>query len=184
MIKNPGGVPILSYWESRRWAIINGHDAKIVVQPRAQYKGDPPWYREHDKGVNAVTSFDGAIETEAHAIGLDPNLIRAIMYVENADGSRYGVSRLAEKVGMADTLFPMNIDARLWAGMGGVKAQEFENPVQNIRAAAALLKAISDRVEDPTVAKIASLYNSLPKDNVTDYGARVQRAYDEKLWER
>ncbi len=45
-----------------------------------------------------------------------------------------------------------------------------------------LLKRIADRLSVPSIAKIATLYNSLAKDEVSDYGAQVARAYRDKLW--
>jgi len=47
-----------------------------------------------------------------------------------------------------------------------------------------LLKRIMDRLADPTVAKVATLYNSLPKEQVTDLGARTAVVYETRAWER
>jgi hypothetical protein len=47
-----------------------------------------------------------------------------------------------------------------------------------------LIRRIVERLEEPTVSKVASLYNSLAKDQVTDYGARVADVYRTKAWHR
>jgi hypothetical protein len=44
------------------------------------------------------------------------------------------------------------------------------------------MRRIQDRLDDPTPEKIATLYNGLMKEQVTDYGARVARYYKEKPW--
>ncbi len=126
------------------------------------------------------------IEREARAQGVEPNLVRAIMYVENADGSRFGLSKFAERHGFAKTLFPMNINPRLWAGLIGVKEEEFRKPEVNIKAAVTLIKRIEERldVNDRTPAKIGSIYNFSGRENVSDVGARIQKAFDGKLWQK
>ena len=104
------------------------------------------------------------------------------MYVENADYSYRGLSKKAEEWGLADSLFPMNIDSDQWNGIGGVKEEEFSDPEKNVRAGVALIKAIQKRLDDATPAKVGSIWNFTGRENVNDFGARVQRAFDEKLW--
>lgn len=53
---------------------------------------------------------------------------------------------------------------------------------QNVRAGAALLKRIVDRLPTPTVERVATLYNALAKEKVSDYGARVATVYQAKPW--
>jgi hypothetical protein len=42
--------------------------------------------------------------------GVDPDLAKAIVYVENAQGHYFGGAWLAERLGLARSLFPMNIN--------------------------------------------------------------------------
>ncbi len=86
---------------------------------------------------------------------------------------------------LADSLLPMNINDRMWAGIGGVKRNEFDRPERNIHAGVALIKAISDRLrpEDRTPAKIGAIWNFSGAELVNEIGARIQRAYDEKTWQ-
>ncbi len=108
------------------------------------------------------------------------------MYVENADGSRFGVSGIAERLGIATSFFPMNIKPRFWAGFIGVKEEEFRKPEVNIRAAVTLIKRIEERLadKDQTPAKIGSIYNFTGRENLSDVGARIQKAFDKRLWEK
>jgi hypothetical protein len=52
-----------------------------------------------------------------------------------------------------------------------------------VRAGTVLLKRISERLSDPRPGAIATLYNGLAKNRVTDYGARVAEVYRQKPWQ-
>lgn len=117
---------------------------------------------------------------------MDPDFVRAIIYVEHADGHKGGGNILAEKLGMADSLLPMNINSEIWAGVGGVQKDEFENSEMNIRAGVALIKEIRDRIADPdpSAAQIASIYNFAGSETISDVGARMARVFRDRAWER
>ncbi len=173
--------------ESRRVALLNDWpNVRFNIEDNPEELGEAPWYRDEDSGKKAVKKYDQIIEREALMQGVEPRLVRAIMYVENADGSRFGVSSIAERLGIATSLFPMNIKPRFWAGLIGVKEEEFRKPEVNIRAAVTLIKRIEERlaVKDRTPAKIGSLYNFTGRENVSDVGARIQKAFDKKPWEK
>lgn len=131
-------------------------------------------------GRNAVREHDksGIIEEEAARVGLDPDLIRAIMYQENARGW-YDV--LLDPLGAATSILPMNIQPGYW-GQLGIDEETARDPRTNIRAGAKLLRAIVDRLPDPTPAKVATIWNSLGRTEVSDFGARVGRTYLAKPW--
>jgi hypothetical protein len=116
-------------------------------------------------------------------VGIDPDLLRAVMYVENAQGHYSGAANIAEALGIASSLFPMNINPDLWGSLSPY-GNDFYEPRNNIAAAAELLRRISDRVPDGDLAKIATLYNGLGYDNVTDFGARVAAVYASKAWQQ
>lgn len=116
------------------------------------------------------------------------------MYVENAQGAHYGYP--AELIDAAKdvlpaylhgfaakSILPMNIRYDVWGRLGFSRA-DFQKPETNIRAGVLLIRRILDRLENPTVSKVATLYNSLSKDRVTDYGARVADVYRSKRWEQ
>ena len=171
--------------ESRRWAILNDRpNVRFNIDENPKEVGSAPSDREHDEGISAVNKHDSIIEQEAGAQMVDPDLVRAIMYVENADESQGAFTKFVEDLGLAKTLLPMNINPRLWAGLIGVKEEEFHNPEVNIRAAVALIKRIQERVDGPTPAKVGSIYNFAGREKVSNFGARVQKAFDNRLWER
>ena len=85
---------------------------------------------------------------------------------------------------MAKSLFPMNIKPDMWAGLDGVKKEEFKNPEANIRAGVTLIKRIRDRLDDPTPAKIGSIWVFAGAEKVRPEGARIQRIFDQKAWLR
>ena len=48
---------------------------------------------------------------------------------------------------------------------------------------ALILSRIIDRVPNPTIEKVASIYNYTGKEKVSDYGLHVIRIYEDRLWE-
>src|SRR3546814_2106490 len=102
-----------------------------------------------------------------------------MMYAENANGALYGPG--AQTFRLARSLLPMNIQPKLWAPLAGEGADLYD-PLQNIEAGVRLLKRITERLKNPTVAKVATLYNSLPKEQVTDLGARTAVDYGTRAW--
>ena len=64
-----------------------------------------PW-RIHALGVEAVKKYDAIIIREAKRKGVDPDLVRAIIYMENADGNPLNLNRLVEEFGMASSIPP------------------------------------------------------------------------------
>ena len=181
---NPNATMNPTYEEARIWAIQNNRAAVFDIKDDPNVDDSPAPHRVHAKGFSAIARHDAIIVREARKQGVDPDLVRAIMYVENADGNPVGLNKAAESFGMADTIFPMNINPRIWAGMGGVGRKEFGQPDRNIRAGVALIKVISDRlrVRDRTPMKIGSIWSFTGRENVNYIGARIQRAYDGKYW--
>jgi hypothetical protein len=59
-----------------------------------------------------------------------------------------------------------------------------DDPRLNIRAGATLLRRIRDRLQDPSIQNIATLYNGLGEKNVTDYGKRVDEIYRTREWSK
>lgn len=171
--------PLLIKEADRRQSILGNAAGLFDIADNPDADARTPWYSFHRDGYNGVNRHDSRIRREAERRGVDPDLVRAIMYVEYANGYSYGGP--AQLVGQADSLYPMNIRPKLWKDLAG-KDADFNDSDVNVRAGVSLLRRIADRLTDPSVAKIATLYNSLAKDQVTDYGAQVERAYRDKLW--
>lgn len=184
---NPEKPHIFHMEESRRVALLNDWpNVRFNIKDNPEELGEAPWYRDEDSGKKAVKKYDQIIEREARVQGVEPKLVRAIMYVENADGNFLNINRQFEKIGLAESILPMNIKPRFWAGLIGVTEAEFRIPEINIRAAVTLIKRIEERlaVKDRTPAKIGSIYNFNGREKVSDVGARIQKAFDKKPWEK
>lgn len=133
----------------------------------------------HNAGVYAVWQHSAIIEREAERQGVDADLVKAIMYVENAHGKNYG--DVTEALGVADTILPMNISMETWSGLGA-EPEEFFDPEINIRIGVMLVRRIRDRIAEPTPEKIASIWIFTGRELVNDYGARVQDVYERRVW--
>ena len=75
----------------------------------------------------------------------------------------------------------MNIYPKIW-GRLGLSKETASAPKKNIKAGVTLIKRIADRLDNPTPAKIGSIWNYAGRENVNDYGAYVDRMYHEKPW--
>ena len=173
---------ILRKKEFREQAILRNKPAIFDIKGNPRADARAPWHADPVVGYSTVKSHAKLIEEEARRAGVDPNLVKAIMYVENAQGHYFGGGRLAERLGRAKSILPMNVRHDPW-GKLGFSERDLRNPRLNIRAGILIIKRIRDRLQNPTIAKIATLYNSLYKDNVTAYGARVSDVYRRRLWE-
>jgi hypothetical protein len=188
---------------ARRQSILKNRPALFPIRDDLAANGNAPGHRVPKMGATQVARFNAEIEEEAARAGVDPDLLRAVMYVEVSQGGGYGYP--AEAIGLADSILPMNIRRSLWRtllpegeprlhqvrGAGRVPSyavddatKVFNDPQLNIRAGAILLKRIQDRLEDPSIRNVATLYNGLGKPAVTDYGAQVEQAYQNREWQQ
>ena len=135
-------------------------------------------------GKKAVSRYDGSIRKNAEKYNIDPDLVRSIMYVENARGHKLGLNDLADKIGFSDSIMPMNIQKDKWSKLVGKNPDDMYNPDTNIEAATVLLKRIMDRIEKPTPEKIGSIWNSASKEKTSKFGEYVRQVYDEKPWKK
>jgi hypothetical protein len=164
--------------ERRAWIKAGKSGANFSVAPNPKADSSAPWYADLLHGGRQVNEYDkqGLIEPIAKRTGVDSGLIRAIIYVEESQGwYDYFTGKIKEN----KTWRPMNVHAELW-GLDKTKAAR--NRVYNIAAGAVILRGIKDNCSGSGVAEITTLYNGLGKTEVTPYGARVERVYNEKPW--
>lgn len=178
-VENPTqDLPELATREARRQSIITGTPGRIRVANTDSDAGrEPAWYERDSIGRETVTTHLQSINRIAAELGVDPKLVKAIMYAENARGWYDSY-----KPGQVKSIRPMNVHVDFWRDLGWSRA-ELMNDETNIRAGVTIIKGIVERLEDPTVEKVATLYNSLSKDKVTEYGTRVGVIYRGQLWE-
>ena len=174
----------------RRRSILENMPASFPVSADPSADGSAPLHAIHSLGVEAVREYDRIIRDESENAGVDPDLVRAIMYVEMSQGHYLGFGALRDKFRESNwealealgsrTVLPMNV-SDAWASLAGDNT-DLLDVRQNIRAGAVLLKRIVDRLPTPSVERVATLYNSLAKERVSDYGARVATVYKAKPW--
>jgi soluble lytic murein transglycosylase-like protein len=148
----------------------------ITIYPNPAADPTKPWHEWHAK--SQVAENERHIGEMAQKYRLDPDLIRAIMYMETTHG---WYDALAAPVDWNESIRPMNIHAVKWQGFG-YSRKDLKDSRTNIEAGARILKGIISILKDPSVENVATLYNHLGATQVTTYGARVRAIYHRKLW--
>jgi soluble lytic murein transglycosylase-like protein len=163
-------------------AIVAGEGGSFSAAPNANANPNAPWY-EYLARSN-VRDYAGHIEQVAKEEGIDPDLIRAVMFMETTHGNYGGLGPMADALGRSDTILPMNMNVRYWGNNFGSRA-ELNDPLNNIRGGARMLKNIIGNFESPaSIATIGTLYNDSNATRVSDYGARLDSIYKTRPWER
>ena len=188
-LQRDDNAPIISKWQERRASIVADTAGRFVVQPNPQASGEKPL--KEIAALSPVGKYEKIIETISDQVGVDPNLVKAIMYAENTSilgRARDEIAATAESetagmVKIQKSSLPMNIYADYWGDIG-IPRDHLQKPEVNIFVGAYLLREISERCEVPSVENIATLYNALAKDKVSTYGTRVGVIYNQQPWKR
>ncbi|CCQ74812.1 transglycosylase SLT domain-containing protein [Magnetospira sp. QH-2] len=173
--------PIINDSNDRKKAIVNNENAIFEITDNPQADNSAPWYANDDAGKTAIWAYGTLIDREAKKQGVDPDLVKAIVYSENARGNYFGAAKAAEGIGIADSILPMNIQPETWKELG-ISMENAFDPAKNIKAGVLLIRRIQERIEDPNPAKIASIWNYMGREKVNDFGAYVGRIHSEKPW--
>jgi hypothetical protein len=174
--------PTINLGKDRIRNIIEDRPARFDINDQKIFDGSAPLWRKDKLGIEAVVKYGSIAEKEAKAQGVDPNLVKAILYYENADGHRFGGNSLADRIGVSGSVMPMNINPEIWKDLG-INRKTASDPETNIRASVTLIKRISERIDDPTSAKIGSLWNGITHEHVNERGARIGKIYEGRPWE-
>lgn len=149
----------------------------FVVTPNNKVDGTEPIYEI--SLFSAVNRHLATISSVAKDKGIDPYLISAIIYMETTHG--YYDAPLSI-FGQNKSILPMNINVDYWGDAFGTR-KEMKKPDKNISAGAEMLKRIIARLPKGSgIEQIATLYNNINADTVSNYGARVKNIYDTKPW--
>ncbi len=141
----------------------------------------------HANGAATIGEFPSASQVglhERHTIKmakkyhLNPDLLRAIMYMETTHGWYDEAFALVD---MEKSIKPMNINTNYWGSTWGSR-KDLRNPEKNIEAGARMIRSILNAIPNATVAKVATIYNDSGATKVNDYGARVEQIYKSKPW--
>ncbi len=167
--------PTINMASDRKKSIINDTKSTFVVNDVFIPKIEAPFHEICSQ--NTVALYDNLIKIEAFKQDVDPDLIRAIMYIETSHGW-YDHFYPWHK-----TILPMNVHYEYWKELGFNKSQ-LQIPEINIHVGTLIIKRIQDRLKDPKIRKIASVYNILGRESVSKYGAQVENIYRNKAWLR
>jgi hypothetical protein len=162
--------------KARREAIMANTDGTFCIDDdgSAQVEKKPFYAIEKYEEVRANNA---AIELAARAEGLDPELLKAIVWIETTHGYYDRIDPWNK------TIRPMNVHAILWGDLGITKTT-LKNRDYNIAAGAYILGQIWERTLDPTPEKVATLYNQLGAKTVNQYGRTVAHYMKVKPWLR
>ena len=167
--------PITQHSEERKRSIELDSNAIFFVKDSLIADNSEVFYETCSQ--TTVKQYDHIIKVKSFMHDLDADLIRSIMFMETSHGWYDRINPLRK------TILPMNIHYEYWKKLGFSKDQLL-NPKINIHAGALILKRIQNRLNDPKISKIASVYNFIGKESVSDYGARVAKIYNERAWEK
>jgi peptidoglycan hydrolase-like protein with peptidoglycan-binding domain len=179
--------PILDHHKDREKAILENKPARFIVYDDPKVKDDRTnkFFSEViNRGAPAqnITKYDTFIEKYAKEEGLNPDLVRAVMYAEIANGKWGVVDDILDHTPVTDTKLPMNINPKIWHSLIRVPPKNFTNPEYNIKAGTRLIRRITERMQDPTPAKIGAVWQGLSREEINTYNRRIENAYDERPW--
>lgn len=184
----------------RTQAIIDGRKLRFKINDNDRAISAAP-HEIPELGVFNVKSNESLIDSFSKKHNVDPDMVKAIMYMEGANGHKAGLDYVADFVGKypnspfakilkkvagskvraSESVRPMNIQNQWGRGFIGENYDPY-NKSQNIEAGVKLIKRISESIENPTPAKIGAMWNGIMVDNINDVGARVGKYYKEKPW--
>lgn len=105
--------PVLKNEPERIKAILADQRAVFRVAENPKADDSTPWYVDVEDGKDAVAKFGRIIEAEAKKQGVDSDLVKAIMFAENALGNRLDLDQAFQDLGLANTFLPMNINPEI-----------------------------------------------------------------------
>ncbi|MGL4755402.1 MAG: hypothetical protein ACRCXB_23830 [Aeromonadaceae bacterium] len=175
-------IPVINMEQDRIYSII--HNTPAIFKIENNPKANPSKPLMELSVLNPIDS--GKIYDDmGKKYGLDPGWLKAIAYMENTHGFYDGLP----PINLVNTSYrPMNVQYKTWKPLAdqlGFSEFQVQYRVEaNVELAAMIIKRIAIRVPNPTLEKVASIYNFTGSEQTRDYGARVQQIYSERLWEK
>ena len=96
-------------------ALKNGEKLRLYIDENSQVNGDWKSWCNLDKGSIAVNKYSDVIDKYANKYNIDSDLVKSIMFAENACGNYYGANQLADFLGLSKSQLPMNIRGDIWS---------------------------------------------------------------------
>ena len=184
--------PVFNEPEDREKAIMNDTPALFEIERNFPIDLNKPIldevldnaYTFDSYGRDAVNKHDKPIMKHAQKHNLDPDLIRSVMFAENARGHKFGLNKWADNHKKSDSPLPMNVQKNRWSPLIGKHPDDLYDADNNIEAATILLKRISNRVNKPTPAKVGSIWHYTGREKTNEFGEYIGRVYEEKPWRK
>ncbi|QUJ70498.1 hypothetical protein KDD30_20625 (plasmid) [Photobacterium sp. GJ3] len=175
-------IPIINMEGDRVQNILKDEPALFEIEDNPNVDGSEPLL---EIGLFNPIGSGEIYEKIALKYGLDPGWLKAIAYMENTHGyydAMPGINLVN------DSYRPMNVQYKTWKGIAdelGFSEWQVQYRVEcNVEVGAVILSRIKARVVNPTLEKVASIYVFTGAELTRDYGARVQKIYEERLWEK
>jgi len=183
--------PVFNNSSMRQKILLSNEAARFDIKENSSL-GDPTLkertlqsiFKSEDFGNKVVWEHTKTIEKIAKKHGMDPDLVKSVMWTENARGHYLGINNLADRLGKSTSQAPMNINGEIWGGLFDKPGKKLNNTEDNIEAGVILLKRISDRIENPTPEKIGSIWNFTGRENINEIGKEIGNAYRTKPWSK
>lgn len=177
-------IPTLSKSPDRKQSIINNTPAIFNIEGyERDLVNNIPWYQLHtqEEVTENNNVIDKIIDKNAQTNNIHHNrLIRAIIYLETTHGYYDAINP------MNKSFRPMNVNYDYWKEwinkMGYTKEQVKNNKEINIKIGYALVIKILERIQNPTIEKVGSIYNVLGKEKISSYGKVLKYYYDNESW--
>ena len=177
-------IPTLSTAQDRKQSIINDTPAIFNIEGyERDLVNNIPWYQLHtqEEVTENNNVIDKIIDKNAQTNNINHNrLIRAIIYLETTHGYYDAINP------MNKSFRPMNVNYDYWKEwinkMGYTKEQVKNNKEINIKIGYALVAKILERIQNPTIEKVGSIYNVLGKEKISSYGKILKYYYDNESW--
>lgn len=168
-------LPRLKMASDRKKSLIDDSPAIFEIVDNPNAVNAAPFYEIEE--ASEIGKWCGIIIHLSQKHGVDSRLVEAIMYMETKHGW-YDMFYPMRK-----TILPMNLHYKYWRELGVTK-ENLDCPFYNIEFGVILLARIQARIEQPTIAKIATIYNFLGAEKVNDYSARVAKLYITRPWSK
>ncbi len=162
-------------------AIINGQELYLHLDDNPNEDDSMKWWCFVPIGNYAVKKYKTSIEYYSSLHKVDTNLIKTIVFLENACGHYFGGNALFDFMRISKSQMPMNIRGDMWGRFNG-KYYDTNNPNENIELGTLLVKRIYNSLDNPTVDRVITLWNSLGRNTISSFGYRGKKIYNIRPW--
>ncbi|WP_374654316.1 hypothetical protein [Dongia sp.] len=121
---------------TRKQCILDNGGCLFEVKDNPDANGSAPFIEDDD--WSEVGKYAPIIERVAKEFDVDPDLMKAIMYLETTHGY---YDNLVSWYNGNDSILPMNINVVFWGDAFGTR-EELQDPEANIMAGARMIKAV------------------------------------------